>query len=135
MPIYINFLTKGVSSSMNSSEFVRQELRAVVSGRTQQQLNNARTPHSPIGAAGVNTSNSGGGNVMMSANTNNGSNAVGNTVANNPAMTMVTQSQMSNPMMNTTADMGFNFDLPTPGKFHLFIYTRIFIQTNSIISV
>lgn len=87
---------------MNPSEFVRQELRAVVSGRTQQQLNNVRASQSPI----TGTNSMMGGNTSTSNNNNN----------SNQTMSMPTQQQMSNNIMSTNADMGFNFDLPTPGE-------------------
>lgn len=89
-----------------ASEFVRQELRAVVRERTQQQLNNVRPPQSPIG------SNAMIGNVNNNTTTNNNN----NTNNNNHPMTMGGPQQISNSMMNSTADMGFNFELPTTGN-------------------
>lgn len=79
---------------MNSSEFVRQEVRALVSGRTQ--MGQIRPPQSPISQA-----------AMM--NNNN---------TTNPAMSMGTPQQLNNTMMNTTPDptLGFNFDMPQTGN-------------------
>lgn len=92
---------------MNSSEFVRQELRAVVSGRNQQQLNNVRPSQSPIG--GPNT-------IMGTANNNNNNNTNNNNNNNSPSISMGVQQQMSNAMMNSNADMGFNFDMSSSGN-------------------
>lgn len=95
------FCSQGVSPSMNSSEFVRQELRAVVSGRTQQ-----RPSQSPIG----------GPNTIMGTANNTNNNNTNNNNNNSPSISMGVQQQMSNAMMNSSADMGFNFDMPTPGN-------------------
>lgn len=79
---------------MNQSEFVRQELRAVVSGRTQ--MGQVRPPQSPISQAAM----------MNNSNTPN------------PAMSMGTPQLSSNAMMNTTPDptLGFNFDMQQTGS-------------------
>lgn len=97
---------------MNSSEFVRQELRAAVSARTQQQLNNVRSSQSPIAGA----------NSMM------GGNAASNNNNANQSIPMQNQQQMTNNIMNTNADMGFNFDLPTTGE-RFYSYIVVLLST------
>lgn len=82
---------------MNSSEFVRQELRAVVNSRSQQ------SNQSPL------SGNSGGGMGQGPM--------VGN---NNNQMNMSQQQQMSGtPILNTTPDptLGFNFEMAQTGEF------------------
>lgn len=100
-------------NSLNSSQMVRQGLRAVVSGRTQQSNvvnasnanNNAnnnirRNLTSPLDPMGPN------GGALGDANTNNNPN-------NNLMISQ--QQQLSGNMMNTSADldssMRFNFDM------------------------
>lgn len=73
-----------------NSEFVRQEVRALVNGRTQ--MGQVRPPQSPINQA-----------AMMNNNNN----------TPNPTMSMGTPQQLnSNTMMNTTPDpvLGYNFE-------------------------
>lgn len=94
----------GVNNSGHSSEYVRRELRTMVSERT---MNNTRPPQSPLGQNAMM-----GPNVTVNNNINNNS--------NNVSMSMAVQQQQQqqqmtpNSMMNTT-DMGY-FDLPTTGK-------------------
>lgn len=86
---------------MNSSEFVRQELRAVVNSRSQQ------SNQSPLGGGG----GSGGGGMGQGP-------MVGNN--NNNQMSMAQQQQMSGtPILNTTPDptLGFNFEMAQTGEF------------------
>lgn len=94
-PIY-----SGVNNATHSSEFVRRELRTMVSERT---MNNARPPQSPIAQ-----------NAMMTSNATVNNNINNNT--NNVSMSMAAQQQQmtTNSMMNTS-DIGY-FDLPTSGK-------------------
>lgn len=80
---------------MNSSEFVRQELRAVVNSRSQQ------SNQSPLG-------NSGGGmgqGPMVGNNSNN-------------QMNMAQQQMPGTPILNTTTDptLGFNFEMTQTGE-------------------
>lgn len=98
---------------MNSSQMVRQGLRAVVSGRTQQtnvvNASNTNNPNSnnirrslasPLDPMGPN------GGALVDNNSNNPNN---NLMINQ-------QQQLSGNMMNTSADlessMRFNFDMP-----------------------
>lgn len=89
---------------MNSSQIVRQELRAVVSGRSANGAgtpnNGLRTPQSPLGG---------------NPNNNNQNNGL-----------MMQQQQMaSTPLLNTTPEldpsMRFNFDMPQ-GELSLFTF-------------
>lgn len=83
---------------MNSSEFVRQELRAVVNSRSQQ------SNQSPLGGSG-----SGMGQGPMVGNNNN-------------QMNIAQQQQMSGtPILNSTPDptLGFNFEMAQTGEFSL----------------
>lgn len=130
----------GVSNtSMNSSEFVRQELRAVVSGRTQQQLNNVRPSQSPLGTNAMlaNTNNDNNNNLNNSNNNNNDNNDNNddnnnddnnndnnnndnnnNNNTNTSNANTTTMSLANHPLMNSTAaDLGFSFDLPTTGNY------------------
>lgn len=90
---------------MNSSQIVRQELRAVVSGRTNQQNvtsnngngtnNGIRTPQSPLGI----------GQPMV------GGNAPGTQQNSN---LMMSQQQPGTPILNTPPDLDplrFNYDI------------------------
>lgn len=79
---------------MNSSEFVRQELRAVVNSRSQQ------SNQSPLGSGG------GMGQGPMVGNNNN-------------QMNMAQQQMSGTPILNTTPDptLGFNFDIAQTGEF------------------
>lgn len=101
-------LRAGVNNSGHSSEFVRRELRTMVSERT---MNNARPPQSPIGQ---NTMM--GPNVTVNNNINNNSNNVSMSMA---VQQQQQQQQMSTNSMMNTSDMGY-FDLPTTGEPHLF---------------
>lgn len=90
---------QGGNGNMNSSEFVRQELRAVVNSRSQQ------SNQSPLSGGG----NNGGGMGQGSM--------VGN---NNNQMNMSQQQQMpGTPILNTTPDptLGFNFEMTQTGEF------------------
>lgn len=84
------------NTNMNSSEYVRQELRARVSSRTQQ-MGGVPPPQSPIGPGSM----------------------LGNTTNTTMALGTPQQSQMSSSMINTTPDptMGFNFDMQPSGKY------------------
>lgn len=91
---------QGGNGNMNSSEFVRQELRAVVNSRSQQ------SNQSPLGGGG---SGGGMGQGPMVGNNNN-------------QMNMAQQQQMSGtPILNSTPDptLGFNFEMAQTGKFSL----------------
>lgn len=79
---------------MNSSEFVRQELRAVVNSRSQQ------TNQSPLGGSG------GMGQGPMVGNNNN-------------QMNMGQQQMTGTPILNSTPDptLGFNFEMAQTGEF------------------
>lgn len=79
---------------MNSSEFVRQELRAVVNSRSQQ------SNQSPLGSGG------GMGQGPMVGNSNN-------------QMNMAQQQMSGPPILNTTPDptLGFNFEMAQTGEF------------------
>lgn len=89
---YVSIL--GVNSTnINSSEFVRQELRAVVNSRNQ--MSGVRPPQSPLGQGPMQLGN-----------------------APNTTMSMGTQQMGNTSMINTTPDptLGFNFDLPQSGN-------------------
>lgn len=90
---------------MNSSEFVRQELRARVNSRSQQ------SNQSPLG-----NNASGMGQGPM----------VGNNQMN---MTQQQQQQqmLGTPILNTTPDptLGFNFEMTQTGEFNRFYFTNI----------
>lgn len=110
----MNVFTGGPNNNMNSSQMVRQGLRAAVSGRTQQtnvvNAGNATNPNSnirrslasPLDPMGPN------GGALVDNNANNNS-------TNNNLM-LNQQQQLSGNMMNTSADlessMRFNFDMP-----------------------
>lgn len=105
----------GPNSNMNSSQMVRQGLRAVVSGRTQQtnvvNAGNASNPNgnirrslaSPLDPMGPN------GGALVDNNTNNNN-------SNSNLLISQQQQQLSGNMMNTSADLEssirFNFDMP-----------------------
>ncbi len=98
---FLLLLLQGGNGNMNSSEFVRQELRAVVNSRSQQST------QSPLG-------NSGGmGQGPM----------VGN---NNQQMNMAQQQQQmpGTPILNTPPDptLGFNFEMAQTGEFDDFYF-------------
>jgi hypothetical protein len=95
---------------MNPSQLVRQELRAVVSGRTQQNTNvgsnstsansGIRTPQSPLGL---------GQGPMVGGNGTNGNNQQNSNL-------MMAQQQPGTPILNTPPDLDpairqFNFDM------------------------
>lgn len=108
------FFTGGSNNSLNSSQIVRQGLRAVVSGRTQQSNvgnvgNNTNTNStirrnlaSPLDSMGANSG------ALIDNNTNNNSNPNNNL--------MINPQQLSGNMMNSSSDldssMRFNFDMP-----------------------
>lgn len=112
----MNVIAGGPNNGLNSSQIVRQGLRAVVSGRTQQtnvvnagNANNAnnnirRNLTSPLDPMGPNS-------ALVDANTNN------NNPNNNLMISQQQQQQQQLPgnMMNTSADldssMRFNFDM------------------------
>jgi hypothetical protein len=109
----MNLFPGGPNNGLNSSQIVRQGLRAVVSGRTQQTNvgsagngNNAnnnirRNLTSPLDSMGPTS----GTLVDTNANNNNPNNNL-----------MINQQQLSGNMMNASADldssMRFNFDMP-----------------------
>lgn len=98
---------------MNSSEFVRQELRAVVSGRTQQT--GVRPSQSPLGGITA------GGGGTATGNGNNNNSAAGMGQGTGQTMQLGGQSQQMGgaSLLNTPTDpsMGFNFDMTQTGKF------------------
>lgn len=100
---------------MNSSEFVRQELRAVVSGRNQQT--GGRPSQSPLGGI-----TAGGGGTGTGNGSNNTSNSAAG-MAQGTTMQLGGQSQQMSgaSLLNTPTDpsMGFNFDMTQTGKFLL----------------
>lgn len=111
----MNVFPGGPNNGLNSSQMVRQGLRAVVSGRTQQSnvvnsgnSNNSnsnirRSLTSPLDPMGAN------GGTLIDANTNNNN-------PNNNLMISQQQQQMPGSMMNASSDldssMRFNFDMP-----------------------
>ena len=114
----MNVIAGGPNNSLNSSQMVRQGLRAVVSGRTQQanvvnagNVNNntnnniRRNLTSPLDSMGSN------GGTLVDTNTNN------NNPNNNLMMSQQQQQQQlpGNMMSSATdldASMRFNFDMP-----------------------
>lgn len=112
----MNIFAGGPNNNMNSSQMVRQGLRAVVSGRTQQtnvvnagnasnsNSNIRRSLASPLDPMGPN------GGALVDNNANN------NTTNNNLMLNQQQQQQLSGNMMNTSADlessMRFSFDMP-----------------------
>lgn len=111
----MNVFAGGPNNGLNASLIVRQGLRAVVSGRTQQtnavnagNANNAnnnlrRNLTSPLDSMGPNS-------ALVDANTNN------NNPNNNLMINQQQQQLPGNMMGNTSADldssMRFNFDMP-----------------------
>lgn len=124
--VWSNLKFPGVNNTgLNSSEYVRRELRTMVNERT---MNSARPPQSPIGQ-----------NAMMGPNTNaNVNNNVNNKpidtysntvtltqIPNNVVMSIGAQQQQQqqqqmtpNSMMSTSADMAGFFD---GGKYWIFL--------------
>ena len=113
----MNVIAGGANNGLNSSQMVRQGLRAVVSGRTQQSnvvnAGNANNPNSnirrnltsPLDPMGPN------GGALVDANTNN-NNPNNNLMLNQQQQQ---QQQLSGNMMNTSdldSSMRFNFDMP-----------------------
>lgn len=114
----MNLFSGGPNNGLNSSQMVRQGLRAVVSGRTQQSnvnvvnagnANNAnnnirRNLTSPLDPMGTN------GGALVDANTNN------NNPNNNLMISQQQQQQLPGNMMNASSDldssMRFNFNMP-----------------------
>lgn len=112
----MDVFTGGPNNGLNSSQMVRQGLRAVVSGRTQQSnvvnAGNGNNPNSnirrnlasPLDPMGAN------GGALVDANTNN------NNPNNNLMISQQQQQQLPGNMMNTSSDldssMRFNFDMP-----------------------
>lgn len=142
----INFCFVSGGNANMKSEFVRQELRAVVSGRTQQP-GGIRPTQSPLGGnggAGVGSgggsgggplggpgsigSNSSGNAGIGSGNSGNGAGGGGGP-GSGPGMVQGANSQMgmgnqqqlpgTPSMLNTPTDpsLGFNFDMTQTGKF------------------
>lgn len=109
----MNLIAGGPNSGLNSSQMVRQGLRAVVSGRNQSNVNvNAangnnnnirRNLTSPLDPMGPN------GGALVDTNPNNNN-------PNNNLMINQQQQQLPSGMMNTSTDlessMRFNFDMP-----------------------
>ncbi|KAG4072789.1 hypothetical protein HA402_009612 [Bradysia odoriphaga] len=87
----------GGNGNINSSEFVRQELRAVVNSRSQQ------SNQSPLG-------NSGGGMGQGPMVGNN----------NNNQMNLAQQQMPGTPILNTTTDptLGFNFEMTQTADYY-----------------
>jgi single-stranded DNA-binding protein len=112
------FFAGGPNSNLNSSQMVRQGLRAVVSGRTQQSnvgnggnsniANNniRRNLASPLDQMGP---NSGSGGALVDSNSNN------NNPNNNLLINQPQQPQLPGNMMSTSSEldstMRFNFDM------------------------
>lgn len=110
----MNLIAGGPNNGLNSSQMVRQGLRAVVSGRTQQSnvgnAGNANTANnnirrslaSPLDPMGPN------GGALVDNNANNPS--------NNLMISQQQQQQLPGSMMNSTSDldssMRFSFDMP-----------------------
>lgn len=108
--LVFSIILGGNNNGMNPSQLVRQELRAVVSGRTQQNTNVAgsssssansgiRTPQSPLGL--------GQGPMVGGTNGNN---------QQNSNLMMAQQQQPGTPILNTPPDLDpairqFNFDM------------------------
>lgn len=104
---------------MNSSEYVRQELRAVVSGRTQQTANSGtvpgggggvnaggtgmRTPQSPLGGLGQ-------GPMVGTTNTNAMGGMAQQTQQQQPQQTTAQQQIPGNALLNTSPDTIYNFE-------------------------
>lgn len=104
--IYLIIFLGGNNNNNNSinasSEYVRQELRNIVSGRTQQSGGNIRPPQSPLGL---------GQGSMVGNNNNNNNNSMNNMLG---SQTNQQQQQMpGTPILNTPPDhaMGFSFDI------------------------
>lgn len=94
-------------NSLNSSQMVRQGLRAVVSGRTQQS--------NVVNASNANNSNNNIRRNLPSPLDPMGPNVDANTNSNPNNNLMISQQQLSGSMMNASADldssMRFNFDM------------------------
>ncbi|XP_037909324.1 nuclear receptor coactivator 3 isoform X2 [Hermetia illucens] len=106
-------------NGMNSSEYVRQELRAVVSGRTQQTANSGtvpgggggvnaggtgmRTPQSPLGGLGQ-------GPMVGTTNTNAMGGMAQQTQQQQPQQTTAQQQIPGNALLNTSPDTIYNFE-------------------------
>lgn len=117
MKVLSDLIAGGPNNNLNSSQIVRQGLRVVLSGRTQQQSNvvNAGNVNNPNSNIRRNLTSSldpmgANGSSLGDANTNN------NNPNNNLMMGQQQQQQLSGNMMSTATDMDssmrFNFDMP-----------------------
>lgn len=108
---FIFFLPFDLLGESNNSDFVRQGLRAVVSGRTQSGIRTPQSPLSGLGAQGPGVVGPGGGNSPMNP-------AAGQSPQQQPTSQQTTpQQQMNMTNPNDIESMRFNFDnIAQPGK-------------------
>jgi single-stranded DNA-binding protein len=103
------FFTGGSNNGLNSSQMVRQGLRAVVSGRTQQSnVGNSNNPNSNTRRSPLDPMGPNSGVQIVDNNTNNNN-------PNNNLMINQQQQQLPGSMMNNSSEldspMRFNFDM------------------------